>query len=308
MSLIRFILLCQTFLSQGVILNCDFETTCSDFVFYGYWAITDGFHPQPIDHDHTLNIKAGHYVFYNPSVGTSGFEIRTQNWLQPSTDRLLCFRIWHYSSQIKFLFSVQVVQGDGVELKRTLASVLATNVSDTDWTLIDVKLPSEKIKVSIQTNLTEKHLTFDDISVNYCDGPPPSPSKLLFACDFESSCSDNFVSLPTYPYQWLICNANSATEIEFSAPSTDYTFGNRSGHYAFVPVSKIIDNGKVGYLHLQKQLKITPQESYCLNFRYYAYPSDDRSYLKIYSWSSDESKAIQILWPGERSSYHMQVI
>ncbi|CAF4227761.1 unnamed protein product, partial [Rotaria sordida] len=288
---------------QGTILNCDFETNCNDFALYGFWAITDGYHPQPIDHDHTLNIEAGHYVFYNPSPGTRGFEMRTQNWLQPSTDRPLCFRMWYYSSQINFLFSVQVVQGEGVELIRTLASVVDKNVSTVDWTLINVKLPNEKIKISVQTNLTQKYLAFDDISVDYCDGPRPSPPKVLFTCDFESPCSDNFVSLPKYPYQWLISNASDANRIEFFAPSADYTFGNGSGHYAFVPVSKIVDNGKVGYLHLQKQLQITSQESYCLNFQYYAYPSSDRSYLKIYSWASDESKAIQMLWPGERSSY-----
>ncbi|CAF0974657.1 unnamed protein product [Rotaria sordida] len=305
MLLILFTLLCQTFLNQGTILNCDFETNCNDFALYGYWAITDGYHPQPIDHDHTLNIQAGHYVFYNPSPGTRGFEIRTQNWLQPSTDRPLCFRVWYYSSQINFLFSVQVIQGEGVELIRTLASVFDKNVSTVDWTLIDVKLPNEKIKISIQTNLTQKHLAFDDISVDYCDGPRPSPPKVLFTCDFESSCSNNFISLPKYPYEWLISNVSDAKRIEFFAPSADYTFGNESGHYAFVPVSKTIDNGKVGYLHLQKQLQVTSQESYCLNFQYYAYPSSDRSYLKIYSWASDESKAIQMLWPGERSSYYI---
>ncbi|CAF4270473.1 unnamed protein product [Rotaria sordida] len=262
MLLILFILLCQTFLSQGAILNCDFETNCNDFALYGFWAIIDGYHPQPIDHDHTLNIEAGHYVFYNPSPGTRG---------------------------------VQVVQGEGVELIRTLASVVDKNVSTVDWTLINVKLPNEKIKISVQTNLTQKYLAFDDISVDYCDGPRPSPPKVLFTCDFESPCSDNFVSLPKYPYQWLISNASDANSIEFFAPSADYTFGNGSGHYAFVPASKIVDNGKVGYLHLQKQLQITSQESYCLNFQYYAYPSSDRSYLKIYSWASDESKAIQML-------------
>ncbi|CAF4654359.1 unnamed protein product, partial [Rotaria sp. Silwood2] len=249
MSLFLCILLYQTFLSQGTILNCDFETNCNDFALYGYWAITDGYHPQPIDHDHTLNIKAGHYVFYNPS-----------------SDK---------------------------------------NVSTVDWTLIDVKLSNEKMKISIQTNLTQKHLPFDDISVDYCDGSLPSPSKVLFTCDFESSCSENFVSLPTYPYIWLISNATDACGIELFAPSTDYTFGNKSGHYAFVPVFKIVDIGKVGYLHLQKQLQVTSQESYCLNFQYCAYPSKGGSYLKIYSWASDESKVIQMLWPGERSSYYI---
>jgi hypothetical protein len=267
------------------------------------WGITDGYHPQPLDHDHTLNIAAGHYVFYDISLSMGEPEIRTQNWLQPTTDRPLCFRIWYYSSQINFLFNVQAVQGEGVELTRTIAAVIDKNVSTVDWTLIDVKLPNEKIKISVQTNLTHRYLAFDDISVDYCEGPPPPPPKVLFTCDFESSCSDNFVSLSTYPYQWLISSANDARKIDSYAPSADYTFGNGSGHYAFVPISKTFDNGKVGYLHLQKQLQITSQESYCLNFQYYAYTSTDVISLKIYSWTSDEPKAIRMLWPGEGIIY-----
>ena len=305
MLLILFIILCQLFLSQGAILNCDFETKCNDFVIYGYWDITDGYHPQPIAHDHTLNITAGHYVFYNPTPGTRGFEIRTQDWLQPSTDRPLCFRTWYYSSHIDFIFSIQAIQGEGVEVTRTLASVLDNNGSTVDWTLVEVKLPNEKIKISVQTNLTQKYLAFDDISVDYCDGPPPPLPKTLYACDFESSCSDNFVSFTTYPYEWLILNASQADAIELFAPSADYTFGNKSGHYAFVPVSGKASNGKVGYLQLEEQLEITYEESYCLNFQYYAYPSSGLSYLKIYASKSDDLKTIQMLWPGDRSSYIM---
>ena len=178
---ILFILLLQAFISRGAILNCDFETKCTDFAIYGFWAITDGYNPQPLDHDHTLNIKAGHYVFYNPTPGTRGFEIRTQDWLQPSTDRPLCFRTWYYSSHIDFIFTIQAVQGDGVELTRTLTSVVDRNGSTADWTLIDVKLPNEKIKISIQTNLTQKYLAFDDISVYYCDGPRPPLPKTLYS-------------------------------------------------------------------------------------------------------------------------------
>jgi len=287
--------------SQGTILNCDFETSCNDFDVKSDWGITDGYQPQPLDHDHTLNIKAGQYVFYPQYDYISWPKIRTQNWLQPTTDRPLCFRIWYYSSHINFLFSVQVVQGDDIELTHTVASVLSNNLSTVDWTLIDVKLPNEKIKISVQTNLTSRYLAFDDISVDYCEGPIPSPPKVLFTCDFESSCSDNFVSLSTYPYQWLISSANDARKIESNAPSADYTFRNGSGHYAFVPVFKTFDDGKVGYLHLQKQLQITSQESYCLNFQYYAYLTISRIFLKIYSWASDESNAIQMLWPTEGS-------
>lgn len=305
MLFILFILLSRGFLNQGAILNCDFETHCNDFAISGFWAITDGYSPQPLDHDHTLNRNVGHYVFYNPTPGTRGFEIRTQDWLQPSNDRPLCFRTWYYSSHINFIFTIQTVQGDGVELMRTLASAVDKNISTPDWTLIDVKLPNERIKISVQTNLTQKYLAFDDISVYYCDGPPPPLSKTLYSCDFESSCSDDFSPLPTYPYQWLIANASEASQIELFAPSADYTFGNRSGHYAFVPVSGLVDYGKVGYLHLQILLEVTSEQSYCLNFQYYAYPTSSSASLKAYASKSDDVSTVQMLWPGKRSSYQM---
>ncbi|CAF1180335.1 unnamed protein product [Adineta steineri] len=213
--------------------------------------------------------------------------------------------MWYYSSQIKLLFSVQTAQGEGEELIRTLASVLDKNASTVDWTLIDVKLPNEKIKIYVVTYVTQKYLAFDDISVDYCDGQLPPPPKVLYTCDFESSCSNDFVTLPAYQYKWLISSASEARQIESSAPIVDYTFGNSSGHYAFVPVSHIVDKGKVGYMHLEKQFQVTFQESYCLNFQYYAYPASSNSFLRIYSWASDGSKAIGFLWPEDKSGHHI---
>ena len=58
-------------------------------------------------------------------------------------------------------------------------------------------LPNEKLKIFIQVNVTSGLLAFDDISVDYCLRPPP---QISFTCGFESSCSDNFVSLPKYIY------------------------------------------------------------------------------------------------------------
>ncbi|CAF4977843.1 unnamed protein product, partial [Rotaria sp. Silwood1] len=44
---------------QTAILQCDFDVDTN-------WGLTDGFHPQSINHDHTLNNSSGHYLFYNP--------------------------------------------------------------------------------------------------------------------------------------------------------------------------------------------------------------------------------------------------
>ena len=299
------ILFGQIILYQSAIFHCDFETTCNDFLPSGVWGKTDGYTPQPLDHDHTLKIKAGHYIYYNPGPGTHGLEIRAQNWSQPSTERYSCFQLWYYSTLTNFLFNVQAIQGEGIESVRTLASVVDRNASTTDWTLVNVRLPNEKIKIYVVVNLLQKHLTFDDLSIDYCDGPAPSPAKVLFSCDFESSCSDKFVSLPTYPYQWPILNASYANKLDYSTPSVDYTFRNQSGHYVFASVRANVDIGRVGYLHLQEQIQITAEQSYCLNFQYYAYPTADNAYLRIYAMSTDNPDLVQELWPGKRPSYYV---
>ena len=129
------------------------------------------------------------------------------------------------------------------------------------------------------------------------------PPKILSACDFESSCTDNFISLPDYPYQWSIMNASDAIKTESGAPSVDFTFGNQSGHYALLPNSKITATGSVGYLSLQTPLNITSNESFCLNFQYYGYGRPYVSNLKVYAWMSDPSDTVQILWPPPYQEY-----
>jgi hypothetical protein len=307
MFYILFIFLCCAFLNQAAILHCDFETDCNDFTLDSNWGLTNGENPRPINHDHTLNTSAGHYIFYDPKDGQRFpmAQIQTSDWIQPSTDRAVCFRMWYYTNNITFPFNIQLVQGDDEKLTRIVDSISGKDPSIDDWTLINVTLPSEKIKIFIRLNVTYKYLAFDDLSVDYCDGPRPLPPKVLYACDFESSCSDDFVSLPFYPYQWTILNASDAVKIESNAPSVDYTFGNDSGHYALLPNSGIVKPGNVGYLYLQKEFQITPEESYCLNFQYYGYSRLYGSNLKIYSWTSDESKTVQVLWPVRDSGEYM---
>jgi hypothetical protein len=295
-----FLLLCHIFINQAVILHCDFETDCDDFVFDYNWGLTDGQHSQGINHDHTLNTSAGHYRYYNPQ-DTSRFilaEIKTSAWLQPSTNHTLCFHMWYYTPRLNFPFNIQVGQGDDEQLARVLLSVQGKDHSTNDWALINVTLPNEKLKIFIRVNVTGKPLVFDDFSVDYCDGSHPLPPKILYSCDFESSCSDNFVSLPAYPYQASILNASDAVKIESRAPPIDYTFGNASGHYALLPNSNKFQFGNVGYLHLQMPIQITSNESYCFNFQYYSFGSSYAvSNLQIYLWTYGESRTVQLLWP-----------
>jgi hypothetical protein len=304
---ILFIFLCNAFVNQAAILQCDFETVCNDFVTDYNWGITDGLHPHSIDHDHTLNTSAGSYLFYNPQSSPSFTiaEIKTHDWLYPSTDRAVCFRMWYYTPRISLPFNIQLIQGDDEQLTRIAASITGKDPSINDWTLINVTLPSEKIKVFIRLNVSVGPLAFDDLSVDYCDGPRPSPPKILFECDFESSCVNKFVSLPGYPYQWSIFEASDAVKVESGAPSVDFTFGNESGHYALLPNSKIIKKGNVGYLHMEVELQITSEESYCLNFQYYGYGRSYMGNLNVYSLVANDSQTVQPLWPSHTSGQYM---
>ncbi|CAF4026040.1 unnamed protein product [Rotaria sordida] len=271
--------------SQTAISLCDFETFCNDFIIDNNWGLTDGLHPQSIDHDHTLNTSSGHYLSYTPQKLPPFFDIKagikTNDWLQPSTDRAVCFRIWYYTPQFTLPFTIQLVQGDDVQLSRIIASIPA----------------SEKIKIAIRLNDSTIPLTFDDLSVDYCDGPRPSPPTNLYACDFESSCIEDFSSLPNYPYQWLMMKASDAIKIESQAPSVDFTSGNQSGHYVFVPNSNTTKAGNVGYLALQTSFNITMNESFCLNFQYYNYGQTVAGNLNVYAQLSESSETVQKLWP-----------
>ena len=296
MFFLLIIFVCHTIFNDAVLLHCDFETDCTDFTFDSNWGLTDGEHSQGIDHDHTLNTSAGHYRFYNPQLTPQiqWAQIQTTNSLQWSTDRTLCFHVWYYTPRSNFPFNVHVGQGDDGQLTHVLFSTAGQNASTNDWTLINVTLPNEELKIFIRLNVTTQPLTFDDFSVDYCDEPPTLPPKILYSCDFESSCTDDFISLHQYPYQWSILNASDAVKIAKEAPALDYTFGNASGHYALL---HNVSRG-VGYLHAQRELQITLNESYCLSFRYYGTDGPNhQSYLTIYSWASNESNVVQKLWP-----------
>ncbi|CAF1383793.1 unnamed protein product [Adineta ricciae] len=226
------LLCCHIFLNNAIILHCDFETDCFDFTFDSNWGLTDGNHSQGIDHDHTLNTSAGHYRYYNPLSIPRGqwTQIQTTNSLPLSANRSLCFSMWYFTSRADFPFNIQVGQGDDGQLTRVLFSTSGQNVSTNDWTLINVTLPSEELKIFIRLNVTSQPLTFDDFSVEYCDGASPVPPKMFDLCDFESSCRDDFVSLTQYAYQWSILNASDAVKINRAAPAVDFTFGNFVKH------------------------------------------------------------------------------
>ena len=174
------ILLGHILINQAAILQCDFEALCNDFDIDSDWGLTDGLHPHGIDHDHTLLTSSGHYLFYNPQSIPPFYkinaEIKTTDWLQLSADRAVCFRMWYYTPRISLPFTIQLVQGDDEQLTRIIASISGKDPTINDWTLINVSLPAEKFKLFIRLNVSAVPLAFDDLSVDYCDGPQPSPS------------------------------------------------------------------------------------------------------------------------------------
>ena len=282
--------------SQSYLLRCDFETPCQDFSTDSSWGVTDGFHPRPLDHDHTLNTSSGQYLFFIPQNGSrfSLAQIRTASWLHLPTDRAICFQLWYYAPPSGLTVSIQLLQGDDEKLSRVVASIFANDSTVKDWTLVQVPLPAEQIKIVIRLNATAGVLVLDDLSVDFCDQPRPPQQKTLLECDFESSCTDNFLSLPDYPYQWSTIQASAAVKNESQAPAVDYTFGDGSGHYAWLANYNLIRQGNVGYLATREALNITADQSYCVSLQYYTYGRSSSGNLLIYTMGSE---GVQRIWP-----------
>ena len=291
-------------LGEAVLIDCDFEKPCVDFTVDTSWNITDGLHPQSIDHDHTLNTSLGHYLFYQPQNRTKILlaEIQTTAWVPPTTDRAICFYLWYYTPRVMCSFTIQLVQGDDEQLTRVVATVPGKDPSTNDWTQVHIILPTEKVKIFIRLNDTSGPLVFDDLSIDFCDGPRPLPPKILLTCDFESSCSDRLHSLPYYSYQWSTIQASEAAKKESQAPALDYTFGNESGHYTWLANYGKTEKGSVGYLATRRIFDITANETYCLSFEYYGYEPFLNANLKVYAWMLNTSDVVQILWPPQSSS------
>lgn len=281
------------------LFHCDFESVCDDLILDEYWGLTDGAHPILIDHDHTINTSAGHYIFYQPESDeqTQFSEIKVRDWIEPSSNTTMCFNMWYFTTNLNFTFTIQLVQGDDERLSRVLEEVSYVNHSIDDWTEVKLVLPNERKKLAIRLNSTSEHLVFDDLSVDSCDMPAPPVPKVILACDFESSCSDSFLSLPFYPYQWQVIQAGQPPEMASFPPRYDFTYGNTSGHYAWVNNERRSRTGRVGYYATQKSFYIQPDQSYCLSFEYFQYMLKNGTKLKVYAWIADSSGAIQLLWP-----------
>lgn len=293
--------------SHATILKCDFEAPCIDFIVDSNWGITNGMNPRGIGYDHTLNSSEGHYQFYAPQYVPpyTPFlaEIKTKEWLDLPNNETICFQMWYFTPRISMPFTIQQLEGDDELMVRILATISGKDVHVQGWALVNLTLPSERMKLAIRLNSTSGVLDFDDISIDFCGGQIPEPPKVLFECDFESSCNDRFVSLPDYAYDWQIMTASNASLFELGAPSFDYTYGNESGHYALVRSSKTTSRGNVGYFSIEHQINITETESFCLNFEYYAYGKNFASYLKVYAQLIDDLQIVQQVWPPLVTEY-----
>ena len=148
---ILFVVACKALLSGTAIVRCDFETNCNDFTISSYWSITNGFNPLPIDHDHTLNNRSGHYIYYNPSSKPfRNSEIKTTDLIEPKSNRAACFRTWYYTPVGNLPFYIQLIQGDDEQLTRVVDTFPGKDPSSDEWTLVNVVLPNEKVKIFIR--------------------------------------------------------------------------------------------------------------------------------------------------------------
>ncbi|CAF1180967.1 unnamed protein product [Adineta ricciae] len=124
MLFLLFIVACNALFTETVIVRCDFETNCNDFSTVSYWSLANGFNPQPIDHDHTLNNRSGHYIFYNPSSKPFRIsKIKTTDWIEPKSNRSACFRMWYYTPVENLPFYIQLIQGDDEQFTRVIDTI-----------------------------------------------------------------------------------------------------------------------------------------------------------------------------------------
>ena len=98
--------------------------------------------------------------------------------------------------------------------------------------------------------------------------------------------------------------ARDVVQIASEAPKVDYTFDNKSDHYALVDNGRVFETGSVGYFHMQNKLNITFEESYCLKFQYYNYGHALSTNLVVYIKLSNQSTIIQRLWPDDSSGQY----
>lgn len=298
MIYIFYLVIIHVFTGHAFLFHCDFEKPCIDFNTDDNWNVMTGYNSELIDHDHTLNNNHGGYLFLKTKNRLS--KIKTINWIESSYDQAICFNLWYYTRQSRFSFDIQLLQDDDESLIRTIRSVSEENSSINDWTLVRVRLPSEKIKILIHLNATsDNSLAFDDLSVDICDEFRHLSTEGLLSFDGESSGIENFISLPSYPYQWSIIQAKSAVEQQEQAPAIDYTFKDQSGHYLWLANVDSIEKGNVGYLATKKSFHITEEVAYCLNFFYYGYGEIQMSHFKIYTRMVERPDIIQQLWPKE---------
>ncbi|CAF1006275.1 unnamed protein product, partial [Didymodactylos carnosus] len=283
-------------------LICNFEDNCDDFIVDSSWGLTNGFNPTPLNYDHTYYNESGHYIFYIPIQRPYTYsKISSKTWIEPPSDKVMCLNLYYYAPQV-VPFYIDIVRGDQGELINTVETIQTPALN---WTLVSVTLPSEKIKINIKLNSTTGVLLFDDISIDYCIGPLPSPTKSLYNCDFESD-TCGIVTLANYPYLWNQTIASDAITKDPYAPLTDFTYKNSSGHYYWSDTKqyqRVI--GGAGYFATPSLILPSNITSYCLNFEYYAFgPRQQNSNLRVLAWTKSTTNVLYRLWPPPSQSQY----
>ncbi|CAF1404736.1 unnamed protein product [Rotaria sordida] len=283
---------------------CDFEKPCEDFVFDSHWTVE-----KISSHiDHTYQNLSGHYITYtNTSVSQPLTIVRTQS-IELGPNETVCITPWMWSIKNgEVNFHINYAQGDDLQ-SQTPGYQIGFPLSDSNWTGGNIGIPytlSDHFYLLFKFISITSPLDIDDLSVSICTSSQSRPpTTTVFDCDFDKTLCPEFESLSNYSYTWSTIEAEEAQNYTATAPSIDYSIGNKTGHYIWLNNSDSLQFGGVGYLKTPIFRFTQSDPEFCLNFQYYAFDATVQlSKLSVLALSEGNEMSVQQVWPINPINY-----
>ena len=164
-----------------------------------------------------------------------------------STSSYHCLEFWlHFEGVLGNLDVTMTNHLDGFD--QTLKVKSYQNDLGPDWKRQTVSLVADSDKISLGFEMTLSAIYGVD-SVVALDGIyyHDTSCSYLGDCSFEKGESCNWMPAPGYDFEWLL-GSGGGDSGGWLGPDVDHTFGNASGGYAFVDVSKVEEGKKAAMM------------------------------------------------------------
>ncbi|CAF1070886.1 unnamed protein product [Adineta steineri] len=283
---------------------CDFEKSCEDFVFDSHWMVQN----VSSHIDHTYQNLSGHYITYtNASVSQPLPIIRTQS-IELGPNETICITHWMWSIKDGAVdFDINYAQGDDLQSQSPGAHI-GYPMSDSDWSGGTIGIPyilSDHFYLLLKFTSMTSPLDIDDLSLSICPSSQSRPpTTIVFDCDFDKTLCPELKSLSNYSYTWSIIEAQQAQNYTSTAPSIDYSIGNKTGHYIWLNNLDSLQFGGVGNLQTPIFRFKQSDPAFCLNFQYYGFgASIQLNKLAVFALSEENEMSVQQVWPVNPINY-----